>query len=346
MSIPRLPEAGTLSRESSGIARKLALAAAFLASILIGLAATPARAAERLSIMVSHTPLSLPIFIAQDKGYVAAQGLEVTLQPCVGGHRCMRQMLNGEADLATAGDMPITINSFERSDFAVLATMASTGDDMKLVAHDRSGITAPSHLAGKRIGAVIGAASQYFLELYLLTAGIDPRQLSVVGLQPEEMAPALLSGKVDAISIWEPYGYQALKALGPHGVALPNVGAYFQSFNIVCQRRMVGSRDPALVQLLRAVERAERFIQEQPEEAKAVLRARLEMDPAFLDRIWPGLGFRLSLDPSLLATMEAEVRWARREGHVKAGRLPNLPALLHAAPLRAIKPTAVNAGVR
>lgn len=322
--------------------RRRALAAGLLSLIVSGLGSTTASAAERLSIMVSHTPLSLPIYVAQDKGYFAAQGLEVTLLPCVGGHRCMRQMLNGDAELATAGDMPITVNSFERNDFAVLATMVSSGDDLKLVANDRSGITLPAHLAGKRIGAVIGAASQYFLELYLLTAGIDPRQLTVVGLQPEEMAPALLSGKVDAVSIWEPYGYQALKALGSHGVALPGAGAYFQNFNIVCQRRLVGTRDAALMQLLRAIDRAERLIQEHPEEAKAVMRARLELDTAFVDRIWPGMGFRLSLDPSLIATMEGEARWARREGHVKAGALPNLPALLHAAPLRAVKPTAVN----
>lgn len=325
--------------------RTLALAAAILMAMLGGLAATPARAAERLRIMVSNTPLSLPIFIAQDKGYFAALGLEVRLLPCIGGHRCMRQMLNGEADLATVGDMPLAIASFERTDFAVLATLGTSGETVKLIAHDRAGISAPAHLAGKRIGAVIGAASQYFLELYLLTAGIDPRQLAVVGLQPEEMAQALLSGKVDAISIWEPYGYQALKALGPHGVTLPSAGAYFQSFNIVCQRRMVGTRDATLAQLLRAVERAERFIQEQPEDAKAMLRARLDMDTAFIDRIWPGLAYRLSLDPSLLATMEGEARWARREGHVKAASLPNLPALLHPAPLRAIKPTAVNVGV-
>lgn len=333
-----------LQRQRSG--SRFAMAVGFLVAIVSGLVMMPARAAERLSIMVSQTPLSLPIYIAHDKGYFAAAGLEVTLNNCVGGHRCMRQMLNGDADLATAGDMPITINSFERSDFAVLASMVSTGDDLKLVAHSRSGISAPAHLAGKRIGAVMGAASQYFLELYLLNAGIDPRQLTVVGLQPEEMAQALLTGKVDAISIWEPYGYQALKALGPNGVALPAAGAYFQSFNIVCQRRMVGTRDAALVQLLRAVERAQRLIQEHPEEAKAVLRARLELEPAFVDRIWPGLGFRLSLDPSLLATMEGEARWARREGHVKATSLPNLPALLHAAPLRAVKPTAVNIGGR
>ena len=38
--------------------------------------------------------------------------------------------------------------------------------------------------------------------------------LTVVDVQPEDMVQALQSGKVDAISVWQPYGYLALKAMG------------------------------------------------------------------------------------------------------------------------------------
>lgn len=308
-----------------------------LALLLPGRAA---HAAERLDIAVSRTPLSLAVYIAQEKGFFAAQGLDVRLLNCVGGHRCMRQMLNGEADIATAGDMPIAINAFERSDYAVLATMVTTGDDLKLVTRARAGVRTPADLAGKRIGAVIGSASQYFLELYLMAAGVDPRQLSVVGLQPEELPEALAAGRVDAISAWEPFGWQAMKALGDGGLALPAAGAYFQTFNLVARRQLVGTRDATLVQLLRAMDRADRFIAAEPAAAREILRQRLGIEPAFVDRIWQGLGFRLALDASLVATMEGEARWARREGHAK-GPMPNLGALIHAAPLKAVRPSAV-----
>lgn len=46
-----------------------------------------------------------------------SEGAKVALEECVGGHRCLKQMLEGKADLATVGDIPIVFNSFQRLDF-------------------------------------------------------------------------------------------------------------------------------------------------------------------------------------------------------------------------------------
>nr|WP_315430963.1 hypothetical protein [uncultured Albidiferax sp.] len=47
-----------------------------------------------------------------------------------------------------------------------------------LLAHTRSRIANPIDLAGKRVGAVARTFSQYFLELYLLTIGLNPQNLT------------------------------------------------------------------------------------------------------------------------------------------------------------------------
>jgi ABC-type nitrate/sulfonate/bicarbonate transport system substrate-binding protein len=95
-----------------------------------------------------------------------------------------------------------------------------------------------------------------------------------------------------------------------------------------------------MIRLLKAIVRAERFIQERPDEAKAILRTSLQLDQPFIEWVWGGMAYRLSLDQSLISTMEGEARWARREGHVK-GASPNFLGLLHSAPLKAVKPSAV-----
>ncbi len=99
-----------------------------------------------------------------------------------------------------------------------------------------------------------------------------------------------------------------------------------------------------MVRLLRAVERAEQFIQDHPAQAQAILREQLKLDQSFVDWVWGGLGFRLSLDQALLTTMEGEARWAQREGHVAERARPNMLTLIHAGPLRAVKPGAVGTG--
>lgn len=307
----------------------------------IGLAAASGAWAEPLTLAVSRTPLSLPLYIAQQNGYFAAEGLEVKLNECLGGHRCLRQVLDGQADVATVGDLPVVMNSFSSNDYAVIGTFTKSGDDIKLVTSTRAGIKSPAQLAGKRIGAIKGTSSEYFLELYLLTAGLDPQALTVVDVQPEDMVQALQSGKVDAISVWQPYGYLTLKAMGAGASMLPSNNAYVQTFNLVSHRKLVGVRDATLTKLLSAVERAERFIQEQPAEAKGVLMQRLALEQAFVDTVWPGMRYRLVLDQALLVTMEGEARWARREGHASGPLKPNFLQIVHSAPLRKAKPDAV-----
>ncbi len=309
----------------------------------ICLATTSAAWAEPLTLAVSRTPLSLPLYVAQHNGYFAAEDLEIKFNECLGGHRCLRQVLDDKADVATVGDLPVVMNSFSHSDYAVIGTFTKSSDDIKLVTHGRAGIKSAAQLEGKRVGVSKGTAGEYFLELYLLTAGLDPKTLTVVDIQPEDMVQALQSGKVDAISVWQPYGYLALKAMGASGVVLSNANAYVQTFNLVSHRNLVGVRDTTLVKLLRAVDRAEHFIQEQPADAKAILMQRLALEKDFVDSVWPGLRYRLGLDQALLLTMEGEARWARREGHASGPLKPNFLQMVHSAPLRSVKPDAVAA---
>ena len=309
--------------------------------MLIALAAAGCAWAEPLTLAVSRSPLSLPLYIAQHNGYFSDEGLEIKFNECLGGHRCLRQVLDEQADVATVGELPLVMNSFSSSDYAVIATFTKSSDDIKLVTNARANIKSPAQLEGKRIGTIKGTASEYFLELYLLTAGVDPKSLTVMNIQPEDMVRALQSGKVDVISVWQPFGYLALKAMGAGGTVLPSNNAYTQTFNLVSHRKLVGTRDGALAKLLRAVERAERFIQEQPADAKAVLMQRLALEQDFVDTVWPGLRYRLGLDQALLVTMEGEARWARREGHATGLLKPNFLQLVHSAPLRSVKADAV-----
>ena len=312
--------------------------AAALAGLWVG---TTAALAQPLTLAVAQAPLSLPIYIASEKGFFAAEGIEVRLSDCTGGHRCLKQLLENQADLATASDLPIVFNAFERADFAVLGTFVTTSEDVKLIAHARSGVSKTSHLAGKRVGIVAGASSQYFLELYLLSVGVDPGTLTLVGLQPEKMLEAMTAGSVDAVAVWEPFAYLITRALGGGAVVMPHTSGYILTFNLVGQRRLVGARDADLARVLRAVERAEQFIHEHPDDAKAILRTRLKLDQGFVDWVWSGLNFRLGLEQSLITTLEGEARWARRAGHVKGTATPNFLGLLHTAPLKAVKPTSL-----
>ncbi len=315
--------------------------AALKLAALCGLAFCLPVWAAPLTLAIARTPLSLPLYVAQAEGYFAAVGLAPKIIDCVGGHRCLQLVLDGAADVATASDSPVMFRSFERDDYVVFGTFATTSDDVKLVVRRSAGITEPGQLRGKKVGVVRGSSSQFFLDSYLLWHGIDPGSVDQIALQPDEMAAAMRSGRVAAVAAWEPFAFDAIAAFRGDAAVLPHSGVYTSSFNLVAHRRLAGARDADLTKLLRAVARAEAFIQSHPIESQAILRARLGVDQRFIDWVWPGLRFQLTLDQSLLKTLESEARWAIREGHVTGKTVPGYQRYLHAPPLREVDAIAV-----
>ena len=305
------------------------------------LAAAQPAWADTLALAIARSPLSLPLYVAQAEGYFASAGLAPKIIDCVGGHQCLALVLEGSADIATASDLPVMFRAFERDDYVVIGSFATTSDDVKLVARKSAGITLPGNLRDKKVGVVRGSSSQFFLDSYLLWHDIDPKSIDSIWLQPDEMSAAMRSGKVAAVAVWEPFAFDTITTLKGDAIVLPHSGVYTLSFNLVAQRRLAGARDAELVKLLRAVARAEVFIQHNPRQAQAILRQRLDVDQRFVDWVWPGLRFQLSLDQSLVKTLEAEGRWAIREGHVVGKTVPNYLHFLHAAPLREVDANAV-----
>lgn len=308
-----------------------------LAGVLLALlmpASRPAFAGEPLTVAVSRTSLSLPVFVAQERGYFAQAGVEVRSTECLGGQRCIVEMLEGRADIATATELPVTFQSFKRNDFAIFATFVTATQDVKVLVRRGAGIERLAQLAGKRVATVKATSAHYYLDSALLFEGVDPQQLDLIGLPPEQVGPALVAGRVDAAVVWEPFAYETLRALGGDGVVVPGVRIYAATFNLVARHELLARREADLVKVLQALERAVRFIRDEPLQAQAILKARLDVDDAFVAATWNDYRYRLALNQSLVSTLEGQARWALREGHVPASsRTPNMlqfvaPALL------------------
>jgi NitT/TauT family transport system substrate-binding protein len=326
----------------SRYSRLLGGLAALAAWLLLAPAASAAPAPSELTIAVANNPMSLPLHLAAQEGHFAAEGLKVRLVECPTGARCLAAMLDGNADLATVAETPVVFRSFERSDFVLLSTFASSTDDAKILARRDSGIERPRQLAGRRIGVTRGTFNQYHLDAYLLMHGMAAQSVEIVGMAPEMMADALQSGRVDAVSSFEPHAWRIQQQLGPNVVRLPASNTHTVTFNLAAHRRMAGNRDSELAAVLRAVERAQQSIREHPARAQALLAQRCNVDQAFIDTVWPNLQYRLRLEPSLIKALESEARWAVREGYVRNDGTPDYLGLIHAAPLRNALPAAVS----
>jgi NitT/TauT family transport system substrate-binding protein len=287
--------------------------------------------------------LSLPLYVAESQGYFAAEGAKVVLKEVIGGNRAMQQVLDGVTDLATVSETVVMFHSFKRNDFAVIASFATTTGDVDLITGKALGNARPEQLAGKRIGTVIGSASHYYGDSWLIFHGGYPRSTRPVSLQPETMASALANGEVDAVAIWNPFSFEILKTV-PGARQLPNPGTYRLSFNLIAARKLLGPRDDELASVLRAVLRAEQFIQADPAKAQTILRERLTLNQEFIDWILPKYQYRVTLVQPLIVALESAARWARSEGHVAADRSSNYLGFIYAQPMRKAQPDRVRIG--
>lgn len=298
------------------------------------------RAGQPLVFAVARLPLSLPVYVAEERGFFTAEGAAVNVADCDIGRRCLERLLAGAADLATAANLPVVMASVQGQRFTLLASMASSRNDTKIVTRRGSGIDSAAALAGRRVGTFTGTSAHFLLELSLLAAGVDPRTVTLVPLEPADAVAALQAGRIDAAAVFEPYAWRAARALGPQMQVINDRRLHVEHWNVVASAGLGAERDADLQAVCRALLRAVQFIAAEPVEARATLRRRLGLDDAAADWLLPDIEYALELRPSLIRSLEQQARWALRAGHV-SGNLPNYLGYIRPAPLAAVRPAAV-----
>jgi len=294
-----------------------------------------------MRIGVSVTPLSAPFVVAEEKGFFADQGLNVRTHDYIGGNRTAQAMLRGDEDFATSSEAVVMFNSFRRSDFVVLASFVSSDNDVKILTTRDSGIHALQDLAGRKVGTIMGASAQFFLDHTLLMHGVDGSAVEMIGIEPENTTAVLRQGKVDAVASWEPYVHLAQQALGSGARLVPHDNFYTESFNLLGRREYVEQHPGEVKQLMQALVQAEKYLNAHPDEAKALVARRFGKDPAIIRETWKDLNFSLGLEQWLISTLETEARWALERGLVEGRGIPNYLDYIYSKPLEQVAPECV-----
>ena len=296
--------------------------------------------AAPLELAVSSGPVSLPIYVAQARGYFKDEGLELRLRDCSSGRECYQWLAEGQVDLATAAELMVATGDAARRELAIIATISTSSYQIKLVARRSAKIAEASQIRGKRIGTVPGSSAEYFLDSWLVYNDIDPTAVTIAGLSPDKLVAALQARELDAIAIWEPLASSAALALGGDALTFVSPRVYTQHFNLVATRAVRERRADEIARLLRALLRAQQAIQAEPETARTLLAQRLRLPPVLAASAMDGEDYRLRLDQSLVSTMQSEARWAAAAAGASRGGIDVLRAI-DPGPLHRVDPAAV-----
>jgi ABC-type nitrate/sulfonate/bicarbonate transport systems, periplasmic components len=331
-------------------ARRYAMIGALiLAALLGGYAwrgqtppAQPAGLPEPMTIAANtHYAGTGLVFVAQVKGYFANEGLNVTLQPYTTGKDALDAALEGRAELATVADIPIMFAVLKGQPVSIVATIFTVEKDPGIIGRKDKGVLTLASLNGKRIGVTLGTSGHFVLDAFLIRQKLSTDDVTLRDLQPQELAEALLQGDVDAVATWEPYLGTLRTQLGANGMIFYSEGIYELPFTIAGTQDYVVSHPETIKKLMRALVRAEHFCKDEPDAAHKIIAGAINVNPEEMMELWPTFEFNVTLDQSLLITLEDETRWAIKNKLTDRTDMPNYLHHIYLDALDVVMPTAV-----
>ena len=296
---------------------------------------------EKITFAYTTAPDAVLVHIAFAKGFFAEEGLDATPQPYAFGKLALESVMEGKADLATAGDTPFVFAVMNGKKITTFATILTSNRNNAIVARQDRGIVKPSDLLGKKIGVTFGTTGDYFNYSFLLFHGIHENQVRRIGMNPGDMDEALSTGKVDAVSTWSPFRQQIQKKLGSNGVTFFGETLYTETFCVAATQEYVKKNPETVKKVLRALIKAEAFVKQHPDESQRLVAEFTKSDKAVLKDSWDVFMFEVDLDQGLLVNLEDQTRWVLKNRLATRTDMPNYLDFIYDNALRSVEPEAV-----
>jgi NitT/TauT family transport system substrate-binding protein len=186
---------------------------------------------EKKTITVAALPIvdTVGLFIAKKEGFFAQEGLTVNVNMVAQSTAAISAMIQGSVDIIAGGNYVSFIEGDAKGAFKIRVLVDGTAcghHTFSVLALPRSGIKRPADLAGKTVAVdILNNIQTLMLNAQLKADNIDAAKVHYVAIPFPDMAAALQTGKVNAISVVEPFLTGAEQSLGATEVADQCTGA-------------------------------------------------------------------------------------------------------------------------
>jgi NitT/TauT family transport system substrate-binding protein len=230
-------------------------------------------------------------FVALQKGYYKAEGLDVSIERGKGSAEVVRQLASdtydmGFPDINVVMDFdsknpeqafPVLMSGYEQAPAAIIMLKSS-------------GITEPKELNGKKLGSAANDATFKLFPVFASQTGIDVSSMQIQNIEPSLREVLLAQGKVDAIP---GQIFNSLLELQAKGVKEADI-AYFMY------------KDYGLQLYGNSVAASRSFLKQHPDAVRGFLRATVKglQDIAHDPEL--GVTAALAFEPLLNADIERE----------------------------------------
>ncbi|TVR88879.1 MAG: taurine ABC transporter permease [Spirochaetaceae bacterium] len=218
--------------------------------------------------------------VAQDRGYFAEEGLNVTIDRGYGSAGTVSQIAGGAYDIGFADINSMIEFNVQNPNQALqsIAVIYNYPPFAILTTRDRN-IRRPQDLVGKRIGAPNFDSSYRLWPVFAKAVGIDPDSVTWVNMDPTLREPTLMRRQVDAIGA---FYFTAALNLEAAGVNMNDIVSFLYAENgvdvygnaIMAPRAFLERNPEAVRGMMRALTKAWHYTLANPESAiESVRRA-------------------------------------------------------------------------
>ena len=230
-------------------------------------------------------------FVALQKGYYKAEGLDVSIDRGKGSAEVVRQLASDTYDMGFP-DINVVLDFNSKNPGQAFPVLMSGYEQAPaaIIVLKSSGITEPKQLNGKKLGSAANDATFKLFPVFAGQTGIDVSSMQIQNIEPSLREVLLAQGKVDAIP---GQIFNSLLELQAKGIKESDIG-YFMY------------KDHGLQLYGNSVAASPRFLKEKPDAVRGFLRATVKgLQDVARD---PELGVKaaLAFEPLLNADIERE----------------------------------------
>ncbi len=286
-----------------------------------------ALAQEKLTLLLDWfiNPDHGPLIIAREKGFFAAQGLEVEMIEPADPSAPPKLVAAGQADLAVSYQPQLHVQIAEGLPLTRIATLVATPLNSLVVLKDGD-IQSIADLKGKKVGFSVGGFEDVLLGTMLQKYGLNLDDVELVNVN-FSLSPSLISGQVDAvIGAFRNFELNQMDIVQRPGRAFfveeEGVPTYDE---LIVVAKSGTENNPAYRKFVDALEAATSYMINHPQESWDVFKGTdSKLDDELNKRAWADTLPRFALRPGALDR-------ARYEGFaaflMKAGMIESVPAL-------------------
>jgi NitT/TauT family transport system substrate-binding protein len=257
--------------------------------IVLCFGATASSAPKKMTlttINLDFLPIAngFPLTLGVQKGFFAAQGLEIKTTLYQSGNDIVLAMANNQGDIGYIGWVPAIIARSQGIDLTAVAASDNEGTSItdnwqNIMVKGDSSIRTPQDLVGKTIAVnALKAQGEVMIKAALKKMGIDPNSVKLLAVPFPTMRTALANGQVDAMWAPEPFVTLATTLDGARIVMAPGptLGRYWPNGMYAARASWIAAHPDLAKAFQTAMNQSLEYAQSHPDEVRRMLPAGQE----------------------------------------------------------------------